>query len=44
VERALSFDADGDGKLDRDELGKFAEGMRERMRAGVGGASPAEPD
>jgi hypothetical protein len=44
VERAMSFDADGDGKLDRDELGKFAEGMRERMRAGVGGASPAESE
>ena len=44
VEHAMTFDADGDGKLDRDELGKFAEGMRERMRAGVGGASPAEPE
>jgi hypothetical protein len=32
VERAMSFDADGDGKLDRDELGTFAAEMRERMR------------
>ena len=32
VERAMSFDADGDGKLDRAELGKFAEEMMGRMR------------
>jgi hypothetical protein len=44
VERALSFDADGDGKLDRDELGKFAEEMWERRRAGDRGARPAEPE
>jgi hypothetical protein len=36
VERAMSFDADGDGKLDRDELGKFAAEMRERMRGPAG--------
>ena len=35
VERAMSFDADGDGKLDREELGKFAEEMMTRMRAGI---------
>lgn len=35
VERAMSFDADGDGKLDREELGKFAEEMMSRMRAGM---------
>jgi hypothetical protein len=35
VEHALSFDADGDGKLDRDELGKFAEEIH-RMRGGPG--------
>jgi hypothetical protein len=44
VERAMSFDADGDGKLDRDELGKFAEGMRERMRSGDRGPGPTEPE
>lgn len=32
IERALAFDADGDGKLDRTELGKFAEQMMGRMR------------
>jgi hypothetical protein len=32
VERAMSFDGDGDGKLDRAELGKFAEEMMGRMR------------
>jgi len=35
VERAMEFDADGDGKLDRDELGRFAEGMMERMRGNL---------
>ena len=35
VEHALSFDADGDGKLDRDELRKFAEEIQ-RMRGGQG--------
>ncbi|MFM8413262.1 MAG: hypothetical protein ACKOCX_00900 [Planctomycetota bacterium] len=37
VERAMAFDADGDGKLDRDELGKFAAAMRERMTGSPGG-------
>ena len=32
VERAMTFDGDGDGKLDRAELGKFAEEMMGRMR------------
>jgi len=32
VERAMAFDADGDGKLDRAELGKFAEEMMGRRR------------
>ena len=36
VEHAMSFDADGDGKLDRSELMKFAEDMQ-RMRGGRGG-------
>jgi hypothetical protein len=36
VGRALEFDADGDGKLDRAELEKFAAGMQ-RMRGGRGG-------
>lgn len=34
VERAMSFDGDGDGKLDKAELGKFAEAMMGRMRPG----------
>jgi hypothetical protein len=36
VARAKEFDADGDGKLDQDELRKFGEAMAERMRAGRG--------
>jgi len=35
VARAMEFDADGDGRLDRDELGEFAKGMMERLRANV---------
>jgi len=35
VERALTFDADGDGKLDRTELEKFAGEVMQRMRAGM---------
>jgi hypothetical protein len=35
IERALSFDADGDGKLGRDELAKFAEEMMGRLRGGM---------
>lgn len=35
VERAMSFDADGDEKLDREEVGKLAEEMLARMRAGI---------
>lgn len=34
VTRALSFDADGDGKLDRDELTSFAAEVATRMRGG----------
>lgn len=37
VERAMTFDADGDGKLDRDELSRFASDMRERMTGSPGG-------
>ena len=38
VEHAMEFDADGDGKLDRSELTKFAEEMHAmRMRGGPGG-------
>ena len=36
VEHAMKFDADGDGKLDRGELTKFAEEIQ-RMRGGPGG-------
>lgn len=39
VERALSFDADNDGKLDRDELTKFAEEMG-RQYPGPGAGRP----
>ena len=43
VEREMSFDADGDGKLDRTELTKFGEEMAaRRMRGGPGG--PEGPD
>lgn len=44
VERAKSFDADGDGKLDETELRTFAESMAERMRGAVrGGGGPGGP-
>lgn len=36
IEHAMEFDADGDGKLDRGELTKFAEEIH-RMRGGPGG-------
>jgi hypothetical protein len=42
VERALTFDADGDGKLDRAELEKFAGEMMQRMRGGMPGRGPGE--
>lgn len=32
----MSFDADGDGKLDRSEMEKFAGEMMQRLRAGMG--------
>jgi hypothetical protein len=35
VERALTFDADGDGKLDKSELEKFAAEMADRMRGAM---------
>jgi hypothetical protein len=35
VERAMTFDADGDGKLDKTELEKFAGEMADRMRSAV---------
>lgn len=41
VERAKSFDGDGDGKLDETELRAFAESMAERMRGG--GRGPGGP-
>lgn len=38
VEHAMRFDADGDGKLDRSEITKFAEEFHAmRMRGGPGG-------
>lgn len=36
IERAMSFDADGDGKLNRDELAKFAAEVMTRFRSGEG--------
>ncbi len=48
VARAMSFDADGDGKLDKSELEKFAGGMVERMRAArpdrEGAGPPRRPE
>jgi hypothetical protein len=46
VERAMSFDADGDGKLDKAEMEKFAGEMQQRLRGGRGGPGgpPAEGD
>ncbi len=43
VERAMSFDADGDGKLDRTEMEKFAGEMMQRLRGGMAarGVGPA---
>jgi len=35
VERAMAFDADGDGKLDRTEMEKFAGEMMQRLRGGM---------
>lgn len=35
VDRAMTFDADGDGKLDRSEMEKFAGEVMQRMRAGM---------
>jgi len=43
VERAMSFDTDGDGKLDKAELGKFAEAMMGRMRPGGEGFRRDQP-
>ena len=37
IEHAMEFDSDGDGKLDRGELTKFAEEIH-RMRGGPGGS------
>jgi len=42
IERAMSFDADGDGKLDRAELEKFAGEMQQRLRGGRGPGGPPE--
>lgn len=43
VERAMAFDADGDGKLDRAEMEKFAGEMMQRLRPAMAerGAGPA---
>jgi hypothetical protein len=43
VERAMTFDADGDGKLDRTEVEKFAGEMMQRLRGGMAerGTGPA---
>lgn len=40
VERAMSFDADGDGKLDRAELERFAGEFMQRMQGGMPGRGP----
>lgn len=43
VEHAMSFDSDGDGKLDRGELTKFAEEIQAmRARGGRGGPQGGE--
>jgi len=43
VEHAMSFDSDGDGKLDRSELTKFAEEIQTmRARGGRGGSQGGE--
>jgi len=44
VERAMSFDADGDGKLDRSELMKLGEEMAARRMRGGPGGPPSGPD
>ena len=44
VERALSFDGDGDGKLDKAEMEKFAAAMQQRMRGGRGGPGGPPPE
>jgi hypothetical protein len=43
VERAMTFDADGDGKLDRAEMEKFAVEAMQRLRSGMAarGMGPA---
>lgn len=43
IERAMSFDADGDGKLDRAEMEKFAGEMQQRLRGGRGPGGPGGP-
>lgn len=43
VERAMTFDADGDGKLDRTEMEKFAGEVMQRLRGGMA-ARGAGPD
>lgn len=37
VDHAMTFDSDGDGKLDRDEMRKFADSLVQRMRGGPPG-------
>ena len=43
VERALSFDANGDAKLDRSEIEEFAREIQQRMRGGRGPGGPGGP-
>lgn len=43
TEHAFSFDADGDGKLDRTEFAAFAKAFHERRRGGPGGGGPGGP-
>jgi len=43
MEHAFSFDADGDGKLDRTEFETFAKDFHERRRGGPGGERPQRP-
>lgn len=42
IERAMTFDADGDGRLDRAEMEMFAAEIQKRMQGGRGPGGPPE--